>query len=72
MLLKGDSGLVFVEWHYRWGDHWKRMTLARAKKEKRIIITCWKCKRPAAQLDHYWPYHVEECLCKIHQKKAPK
>lgn len=86
MLLKGTSGFighgihvsapydcngfVFVEWHYRWGDWWKRMTKKRAEREGRTIITCCKCSRPAVQLDHHWPYMSDYCLCAEHQKEA--
>ena len=49
------------------GPSWKRMTLARAKKEKRDILRCSYCSRPAISLDHHWPYHSEANHCAHHR-----
>lgn len=46
---------------------WRRMTLARAKKERREIISCSYCRRPAISLDHFWPYHSEVNHCAWHR-----
>ncbi len=70
------NGLIFVEWsHRRHGETWrgwKRMTEGRAKKEGREIIMCVKrgCKRPAAMIDHHYPYMAYDNLCEIHAKEA--
>jgi hypothetical protein len=70
-----SNGLVFVEWRHRQKlpngkiekyDWWKRMTLKRALKEKRKIIECEYCNRPAASLDHFWPYMSDDNFCKEH------
>ncbi len=45
---------------------WRRMTVERATKEKRHIISCSYCRRPAISLDHYWPYHSEANHCAWH------
>jgi hypothetical protein len=75
-----NNGKVFVEWEYhsrlddgtidKW-HHWKRMTLKRAMKENRRIITCSFCKKPAISLSHYWPY-MGPNHCEDHEKKAQK
>lgn len=69
------NGKVFVVWTYRRKfpngkiekhDGWKRMSYSRAVKEKRVIINCSYCKRPASRLDHYWPYMSEMNACSEH------
>lgn len=52
-------------------DSWKRMTLARAKKEHRRIIPCSMCNRPAVSLDHLWPYEIMFNRCSEHYKSKP-
>jgi hypothetical protein len=75
-----SNGKVFVEYEFRkklangklgiW-QSWKRMTLARAKKEKRHIIKCL-CGKPAIQMDHFWPYYWDDTLCVKCSKKLEK
>ena len=71
---KGET-MCFVEYHPRGPDGkpdpvptWKRMTVKRAKKEGRHIITCSLCRRPAISLDHYWPYYSDGNYCACHQE----
>lgn len=73
-----SNGKVFVQYTYRRNflqdgvvlteemDSWKRMTLARAKREKRAIIPCSMCKNPAVSLDHLWPYDILYNRCAEH------
>lgn len=73
-----SNGKVFVQYTYRRSyvkdgeklveemDSWKRMTLAKAKKEKRTIIPCSMCDKPAVSLDHHWPYENLFNRCKKH------
>lgn len=70
---------VFVNWKFRHKKDngkieeylgWKRMTLARALKEKRTIIKCCHCKNPAIRLDHYYPYMLDMNACADHLKKS--
>lgn len=68
-----SNGKVFVDWEFRHKcdngkiekySRWKRMTLARAKKENRSIIMCAKCKiNPAISLDHHYPWMNDYNLC---------
>lgn len=73
-----SNGKVFVHYTYKRKlvqdgkviteetDSWKRMTLARAKREKRPIIRCSMCKEPAVSLDHMWPYDILYNRCAEH------
>jgi len=70
-----SNGKVFVEWEYRYKfpdgkidkyDGWKRMSLERALKEKRKIIKCFRCNKPAVRLEHSYPYMVELNACEDH------
>ena len=73
-----SNGLVFVEYNFRYKYEkngktrievqpgWKRMTLKRAKREKRNIIRCCVCDKPAVSLDHLWPYDSYRNRCKKH------
>ena len=73
-----SNGLVFVEHTYKRyyvedgkkqvekNDSWKRMSLANAKKQKKRIILCSICDKPAVSLDHLWPYEVLYNRCKEH------
>lgn len=64
------KGKCFIQKsHKEWGLVWQRMTLARAKKEGRKIITCAKCKRPAISIDHHWPCENEHNYCERHSPK---
>lgn len=75
------NGNVFVEHTYKRSyvldgkklveknDSWKRMTLAQAKKQKKRIILCCMCDKPAVSLDHLWPYEVLYNRCKEHYGK---
>lgn len=58
---------VLTHLRHRDGPRWKRMTLARAKKEKREIMRCSYCNRPAISIDHFWPYHSEANHCARHR-----
>lgn len=61
-----NKGIVFVEdEHAEWGA-WCRMTLRRAQREKRTIIPCSRCDKPAVSLDHYWPYYNDFTRCEDH------
>lgn len=78
-----SNGMVFVQYTYRRKyiqdgtvlieemDSWKRMTLARAKKEHRRIIPCSMCNKPAVSLDHLWPYEIVFNRCAEHYKSKP-
>ena len=59
-----NNGMVFVYTE----DHmlWERMSLKQAKKEKREIITCCQCDKPATSLDHHYPYMTGRNLCDDH------
>ena len=74
----GITDKVFVEHRYRnngtgdtW-DSWKRMTLIRAYKENKRIITCSRCARPAVSLDHHWPHMNDYNVCAVHHAKDVK
>lgn len=68
--------MCFVESYERQPDgtiepvpSWKRMTVARAKREKRVIIPCALCKKPAISLCHYWPWNGNDMnYCADHRK----
>lgn len=70
---KGQPAMCFVEWYAR-GERvpdWRRMTVARARKEGRRIITCARspgCKEPAVSVDHYWPYMRGANCCAAHRE----
>ena len=75
-----SNGKVFVEYSFhtklangKRGTYqsWKRMTMARAKKEKRNIIRCL-CGKPAVQMDHFSPYYWDYTLCAKCSKKMEK
>ena len=59
-----NNGMVFVHTE----DHmwWERMSLKQAKKEKREIITCCQCDKPATSLDHHYPWMIGQNLCDDH------
>lgn len=76
------KGMCFVEWTYKrmvtledgtrfqdTCDRWKRMTLKRARKEKRKIIMCQVegCKHHAEVLSHYWPNEGDTICMKHYQ-----
>lgn len=77
--LTGDSGLmgsVHIAANYKVEDPdtvfiddnggWKRIKKSELKKDDRVI-TCWKCKRPAVVVSHYYPYEgYESNLCIVH------
>ncbi len=64
----GD-GKCFVDWFENGEIGWRRMTVKRATKEGRRIITCDKCSKPAISLDHYWPYYSDMNRCLDHALK---
>ncbi len=70
-----SNGKIFVDWEFRHKspdgkidkyESWKRMTLERALKEKRKIIKCFRCNKPAVRLEHSYPYMVELNACEDH------
>jgi len=54
------------------GELWDRMTREAAEREGFSIVSCSKCSEPAAQMDHLWPYYMDDCLCVNHQSKGTK
>jgi len=80
------NGKVFVEWEYHDTltnsetpevkiekyDGWKRITLRRALKENRKIISCCQCREPAVSLDPLYPYMSDRNLCKQHYEEFIK
>ena len=69
-----DAGKgVFVEkMDKEWGLTWERMSLSKAKRLKKTIITCVMCNKPAISLSHCWPYIQDFDRCKKHYNSEYK
>jgi len=66
---KSMVGKVFIESGPIAEGGWKRVSIAQAKAWRKKPIPCSLCKRPAASLDHFYPYHTERNLCQFHLDK---
>lgn len=60
------KGFVFVEVKEDRRD-WERVKKSDAIKNKRHIIRCSYCTKPAISLDHSWPYLQEATYCADHR-----
>lgn len=62
---EAGPGEVFVEvYDEDCGQLWEKR--AATAVGDATIITCARCDKAAALLDHLWPYHQEMCLCAEH------
>jgi hypothetical protein len=63
---RADEGLVFAEFENDVGEPWWMITTPENAGEGLIRCSHPDCDRPAAQLDHLWPYQNETTLCAEH------
>ncbi len=59
------EGNVFVE--VESAGEWERMKETDAVEQKRRVIPCTYCAKPAISLDHSWPYLTEATYCADHR-----
>lgn len=62
---RAESGNVFIHFEMDGFLIWKEVSKELAMKDNMQAIMCSKCKtRPAIQMDNFYPYFDDYCLCK--------